>query len=160
MQMSALQESFWRQKEKRRSDDGAYKAQFKRKRKRSEKIHAARFETVKQERQDNKSGKTYGSGVALTRREHQETRRKGTIVCNHCGRNDHQRKSSALCPFNVPAGKVPDHTGMRMINDDQLPTTVDIVPANTKENVTCASSVASLGLQDRANQPNQLSVSN
>ena len=37
MQMSALQESFWRQKEKRRSDDGAYKAQFKRKRKRSEK---------------------------------------------------------------------------------------------------------------------------
>jgi len=160
MQMSALQESFWRQKEKRRSDDGAYKAQFKRKRKRSEKIHAARFETVKQERQDNKSGKTYGSGVALTRREHQETRRKGTIVCNHCGRNDHQRKSSALCPFNVPAGKVPDHTGMRMINDDQLPTTVDIVPANTQENVTCASSVASLGLQDRANQPNQLSVSN
>ena len=47
-----------------------------------------------------------------------------------------------------------------MINDDQLPTTVDIVPANTQENVTCASSVASLGLQDRANQPNQLSVSN
>ena len=42
MQMSALQESFWRQKEKRRSDDGAYKAQFKRRKlKRSEKIHAA-----------------------------------------------------------------------------------------------------------------------
>ena len=57
MQMSALQESFWRQKEKRRSDDGAYKAQFKRKRKRSEKIHAARIETVKQERQDNKSAR-------------------------------------------------------------------------------------------------------
>jgi len=97
-----------------------------------------------------------GSGVALTRREHQETRRKGTNVCNHCGRNDHQRKSSALCPFNVPAGKVPDHTGMRMINDDQLPTTVDIVPANTQENVTCASSVASVALQDHANQANQL----
>jgi len=94
----------------------------------------------------------------VPRREHQETRRKGTNVCNHCGHNDHQRKSSALCPFNVPAGKVPDHTGMRMINDDQLPTTVDIVPANTQENVTCASSVASLGLQDRANQPNQLSA--
>jgi hypothetical protein len=47
-----------------------------------------------------------------------------------------------------------------MINDDQLPTTVDIVPANTQENVTYASSVASLGLQDRANQANQLSVSN
>ena len=54
---------------------------------------------------------------------------------------------------------MPDHTGMLMINDDQLPT-VDIVPANTQENVTCASSVASLGLQDRANQANQLSVSN
>ena len=35
MQMSALQESFWRQKEKRCSDNGAYKAQFKQKRKRN-----------------------------------------------------------------------------------------------------------------------------
>ncbi len=62
-------------------------------------------------------------------------------VCNHCGRNDHQRKSSALCQFNVVlVGKVPDDTGMLMINDDQLPTTVDILP---QENVTCASSVAS-----------------
>ena len=75
MQMPALQESFWRQKEKRRSDDGAYKAQFQRKRKQNEKTHAARIETVKQERQDNKSGKTYGSGVAL-RGEHEETRKK------------------------------------------------------------------------------------
>jgi hypothetical protein len=64
-------------------------------------------------------------------------------------------------PSMYLAGKVPDHTGMCMINDDQLPTSVDIVPANTQENVTCApSSVASLGLQDRANQANQLSVSN
>ena len=93
MQMPALQETFWRQKEKLRSDDGAYRALLKRKRKQSEKIHAARFETaVKQERQDDKSTKTYGSGVAL-RREHQETRRKGMNICNHCGHNDHQRKS-------------------------------------------------------------------
>ena len=56
-------------KEKRKSDDGAYKAQFKQKRKRSEKKHAARFETVKQESQDSKSGKTYGSGVALRQPE-------------------------------------------------------------------------------------------
>ena len=58
MVMSQLQESFWKQKEKRRNDDAVYKAQFKRKRKRNEKIHAARFETVRQERQDKKSGKT------------------------------------------------------------------------------------------------------
>ena len=54
---------------------------------------------------------------------------------------------------------MPDHTGMRMINNDQLPP-LEIVPANTQKNVTCASSVASLGLQDHANQANQLSVSN
>ena len=36
MVMSQLQESFWRQKEKRRNDDAVYKAQFKRKRKRNE----------------------------------------------------------------------------------------------------------------------------
>ena len=66
-------------------------------------------------------------------------------------------KAKAICQFNV--GKVPDHTGMHMINDDQLPT-VDIVPANTQENVTCASIVASLGLQDCANRANNISVSN
>ena len=37
------------------------------------KKHAARFETVKQERQDHKSGKTYSSGVAV-RGERQLTR--------------------------------------------------------------------------------------
>ena len=158
MQMSALLESFWRLKEKQRSDDGAYKAQFRRKRKRNEKIHAARFETVKQERQDNNSGKTSGSGVAL-RWEHQETRQKGMNVCNHCGRNDHQNRISTLCPFN--AGKVHSSTSttMRTITDDQQ-TTVDIVPANTQENVTCAFSVASVALQDCANRANQMLVSN
>ena len=50
-------------------------------------------------------------------------------------------------------------TGMRIITGDQLPT-VDIVLANTQENVTCASSVASVALQDHANQANQLLVSN
>jgi len=71
MVMSQLQESFWRQKErqkeKQRNDDAVYKAHFKRKRKRNEKIHVARFETVRQERQDKKSGKTYGAGVRRTR---------------------------------------------------------------------------------------------
>jgi ribosomal protein L37AE/L43A len=126
--------------------------------KRNEKIHAAQFGTVKQERQDNKSGKAYSSGVVL-RREQQETTRKGTNVCNHCGRNDHQRKSSNLCPFN--AGKVHStaSSGMHTMPDDQLPS-VDIVPANTQENVTCASSVARLALQGRANRANQMLVSN
>ena len=112
-------------------------------------------------KQSNKKGKTKSGKVFLTflvlRSEGnipQETRRKGTNVCNHCGRNDHQRKSRALCPFNV--GELPDHTGMCMINDDQLPT-VDIVPANTQE-ARCYMCIQ--GLQDRANQPNQLSVSN
>ena len=41
MEMSQLKESFWRQKEKRRNDDAAYKAQFKRKIKQNEKIDAA-----------------------------------------------------------------------------------------------------------------------
>ncbi len=54
--MSQLQESFWRSKEKRQKDKNAvHKAQFKRKRKRNEKRHAARFETVWQERQDLRS---------------------------------------------------------------------------------------------------------
>ena len=64
--MSQLQKPFWRQKEKRQNKDAVYKAQFKQKRKRNEKIHAARFETVQQERQHKKSGKTYGAGVKLT----------------------------------------------------------------------------------------------
>ena len=158
MQMSALLESFWRLKEKRRSDDGAYKAQIRRKRKRNEKIHAAQFETVKQERQDNKSGKTSGSGVAL-RGEHQETRQKGMNVCNHCCRNDHQSKISTLCPFNVCKVHSRTSTAMLTITDDQQ-TTVDIVPANTQENAACASSVASMALQDCANRANQMLVSN
>ena len=64
-------------------------------------------------------------------------------------------KGSALCPFN--AGKVHSITGMHIITDDELPT-ADIVLVNTQENVTCASSVASLALQDLANRANQLSV--
>jgi len=36
MKMSQLQESFWKQKEKRRNDGAAYKAQFNRKTKRNE----------------------------------------------------------------------------------------------------------------------------
>ena len=47
MEMSQLKESFWRQKEKRRNDDAAYKAQFKRKIKQNEKIDAAWFENKK-----------------------------------------------------------------------------------------------------------------
>ena len=51
---------------------------------------------------------------------------------------------------------MPDHTDMHMINDYQIVPTVDIVPANTQENViSYACSVASLSLQDRANQANQ-----
>ena len=65
MKMSQLQESFWKQKEKRRNNVAAYKAQFSRKRrKRNESIHASRFEAVKQERHNNKTGKTYSSGLA------------------------------------------------------------------------------------------------
>ena len=83
----------------------------------------------------------------------------GTNVCNHCGRNDHQRKSSALCAFN--AGKVHSSTDIHTITGDQLPTVDDIVPANIQEHVTCASSVPSMALQDRTNQAtNQLLVSN
>lgn len=49
---------------------------------------------------------------------------------------------------------------MRTITDDQLPPIVDIVMANTQENVTRASIVASMGLQDCANWANPMSVSN
>ena len=44
----------------------------------NEKIHTAQFETVQQERQDNKSSKTYGSGVAFTERH--ETARKVNMI--------------------------------------------------------------------------------
>jgi hypothetical protein len=98
----------------------------------------------------NKSGKTYSSGVGLIREHQETTRRKGTNVCNHWGRNDHQRRSSTLCPFK--SGKVCSITGMHMITYDQLPT-VDIVLANTQENVTLVSSVASMVLQDHASKP-------
>ena len=44
-------------------------------------------------------------------------------------------------------------------SDDQLPP-VDILIANNQEYVASASSVASVGLKDRANWANQMSVSN
>ena len=129
MVMSQLQESFWRQKEKRRNDDAVYKAQFKRKRKRNEKIHAARFETVWQERQDKKSGKTCGAGVALTEEpEATTTIRKSNAQCKHCGRNDHQRKSNTLCPF------LEDKVHRSSTGTKMLP---DTVPANTQKCHMC-----------------------
>ena len=138
MKMSQLQESFWKQKEKRRNDGAAYKAQFNRKRKRNEKIHAARFEAVKQERYDNKTGKTYSSGVALLEDQDQEaTTKNANAQCKHCGRNDHQRKSSILFPFFQ--GKANHSTGT---------------------GITCASSVAGVSLQRPADQANQMDVSN
>ena len=143
MKMSQLQESFWKQKEKRRNDGAAYKAQFNQKRKRNEtkrneKIHAARFEAVKQERYDNKTGKTYSSGVALLEDQDQEaTTKNANAQCKHCGRNDHQRKSSKLCPFFQ--GKANHSTGT---------------------GITCASSVAGISLQRPADQANQMDISN
>ena len=102
MKMSQLHESFcWSWQEKRQNNNAAYKeAKFKRKRKRNEKIHAPRFETIKQERQDKKSGLTYSSGVAPTE-SHETARKFNTIIsqCKHCNRNDHRRKSNALFPF-------------------------------------------------------------
>ncbi len=105
--MSQLQESFWKQKKKLWNDGATYfKAQFNRKRKRNEtkrnetkrneKIHAARFEAVKQERHDNKTGKTcYSSEVALLEDQDQEaTTKNANAQCKHCVRNDHHRKSS------------------------------------------------------------------
>ena len=100
----------------------------------------------KQERQDNKSGKTCGSGVALTEC-HETARKVNTIIgqCKHCGQNDHRRKSSTLCPFFE--GKRHSSTGTRTINDDQIPV-VETEPASTLKNDTCAS-----------NQANQMEVS-
>ena len=50
----------------------------------TKKLHAARFETVRQERQDKKSGKTYGAGVALTEEpEATTTIRKSNAQCKH-----------------------------------------------------------------------------
>ena len=158
MQMSALQESFWRQKKSEKVTMEPIKHNS------NKRGNEAKKSMQPDLKQSNRKVKT-ANQVRLTvlvlrsaRREHQETRRKGTNVCHHCGHNDHQRKSSALwCPFNVPVGKVPDHTDMHMINDYQIVVpTVDIVPANTQENViSYACSVASLSLQDRANQANQ-----
>ncbi len=76
----------------------------------------------------------------------------------HCGQNDHRRESFALCPFFE--GRLYSRTGTRTISDDQLPV-VDEEPANTPQNVICASSgVASAGLHDRANRANQMEASN
>ena len=53
-----------------------------------------------------------------------------------------------------------------MSNDDLLPVRVTRsgyvtgIPAITKENFTCASSVVGVGLQDIANWANQMEVSN
>jgi len=92
---------------------------------------------VWQERQDKKSGKTCGAGVALTEEpEATTTIRKSNAQCKHCGRNDHQRKSNTLCPF------LEDKVHRSSTGTKMLP---DTVPANTHKNVTCVSSV---GLQD------------
>ena len=101
---------------------------------------------MRQERQDKKSGKTYGAGVALTEEPEATTAiRKSNAQCKPCSQNDHQQKSNALCPFFQ--GKVNcSSTGMEML--------ADTVPANTHKNVACVSSVASVGLQDLANRAN------
>ena len=81
------QELFWKQKEKRQNDDAVYKANLKQKRKRNKKIPAVQFKTVKQARQDNKSGKTYSTVVALTD-VHEAAAGKDTTKneqCKHCG---------------------------------------------------------------------------
>ena len=100
-----------------------------------------------QERQDKKSGKTCGAGVALTEEpEATTTIRKSNAQCKHCGRNDHQRKSNTLCPF------LEDKVHRSSTGTKMLP---DTVPANTHKNVTCVSSV---GLQDLANRANRTEV--
>ena len=94
MEMLQLQESFWRQRKSDRTTmqptkPGNPNGKGK-ETKRNEKMHTTQFETVQQEMQDNKSGKTHGSGVALT--EIHETERKVNMIighCKHCGRNDH-----------------------------------------------------------------------
>jgi len=65
------------------------------------------------------------------------TTKNANAQCKHCGRNNHQRKSSTLCPFFQ--GKA-NHT-------------------STSTGITCASSVAGISLQRPAHQANQMDVS-
>ena len=77
-----------------------------------------------------------------------------------------EKKEDKRClPLNVPEPVHSGHSlkasellsaGMHMINDDQL---VDMIPANTQKNVTCASIVAGMVFQDLALWANQLEVS-
>ncbi len=107
-------------------------------RKRNENIHAAQFEAVKQGRHNNKTGKTYSSGVALLEDQDQDaTTKNANAQCKHCGRNDHQRKSSTLCPFFQ--GKANHING---------------------NGITCAPSVAGVSLQRPAHQANQMDIRN
>ena len=48
MTMSTRQQTFWSQRQKKRTNDAEYKKKPTRKRKRSEAIHSSRFETMKQ----------------------------------------------------------------------------------------------------------------
>ena len=84
----------------KRNSIGKGKERNEKERKRKEKSHAARFEAVKQGRHDNKTGKTYSSGVALLV-EDQDQQEATT---------NHQRKSSTLCPFFQ--GKTNHSTGI------------------------------------------------
>ena len=73
MQISALQESFyWRQKEKRGTTMPSTKRNSM-ETNTNKKIHAARFETVQQERQNKKPAKNYGTGVLLLTEEPEAT---------------------------------------------------------------------------------------
>ena len=99
-----------------------------------------------------KNGKIYEAGVALTEDPEATTTirpNENPQQCKHCGRNDHQRKSNALCPFFQ--GKVHcSSTGTEML--------ADTVRASTKKYDTCVSSGASVGLQDLANWANRTEV--
>jgi len=53
MAMSTQQQTVWSQLQKKRTNDAEYKKKPTRKRKRSETIHSARFEIVKQEKKKN-----------------------------------------------------------------------------------------------------------
>jgi hypothetical protein len=78
---------------------------------------------------------TYSSGVAPTE-SHETARKFNTIIgqCKHCNRNDHRRKSNALCPFFER--KLHSSTATRTINDDQLPV-VDTEPAYSQKINIC-----------------------
>jgi hypothetical protein len=78
------------------------------------------------------------AGVAKLEDQDQEaTTKNANAQCKHCGRNDHQRKSSTLCPFFQ--GKANHSTGT---------------------GITFASSLAGVSLQRPADQANQMDVSN